>query len=107
MRLSPHLALPVSLIVVTLYSTQAKGQGYAVLPHQEVRVALLPSIVSDSKADADVLTASVATAVMDPEICCGRKSALEDQVGAIAQFSLKDLGAKLRGNIISTAEGPS
>ena len=97
MRLPSHLALSAALIVITIHSVNARGQGYAVLPHQEVRVAPLPSIVADSRADADVIAASVATAVMDPEICCGRKSALEDQVGSITRFSLKDLGAKLRG----------
>jgi len=95
--------LPVPLLAVLLtlaVSANAQdepAQGYVLHPHQEVKVAALPTIVADSKADADVLAASVAAVFADPELCCGRKSALEDQVGSISQLSLKELGAKIRG----------
>jgi hypothetical protein len=66
-------------------------------PNQEIRVSLLASTVAASKDDADVLLASVEVAVMDPAVCCGRKSALEDEAILAQQTSLKQLGEKLRG----------
>lgn len=99
MRLQSHLS--ISLLIIAVCGTnalaQSPTQGYVLHPHQEVQVASLPSIVADSTADTDVLAASLATAVMDPQICCGRKSALEDQVATISHSSLKELGQKIRG----------
>jgi len=93
--------LPASILLLTLISccsanAQTEGQSPpVVLLNQEVRVAALPSIVADSRSESDVMTASVAIAVMDAEICCGRRSALEDRTGSAR--SLKELGEKLRG----------
>jgi hypothetical protein len=42
------------------------------------------------------MMAALTIAVMDPDVCCGRNSALEDQA-ASAGTSLKELGEKLRG----------
>lgn len=101
MRLKFSLAVLASLLILIFCSPaangQTEGQSYVIHPDQEVQVASLPLIVADSSSDADLLTASVATAVMNPEICCGRKSALADQVGTVTRFSLEELGAKLRG----------
>jgi hypothetical protein len=101
MRLPCYLRFSVAPLVVAWCSANALAQtptqGYVLHPHQEVQVASLPSIVADSKADTDVLAASLATAVADPEVCCGRRSALEDQVAAVSHSSLKELGQKIRG----------
>lgn len=103
MRLPSRLSIPAALIVLVIFcSTNAHGQldgaeGYTFHPNQVVQVASLPSAVADSTADTDVLTASVASAVMDPDICCDRKSALVDQLGSVTTFSLPQLGEKLRG----------
>jgi hypothetical protein len=97
------LHLPVStLLLITISSCvsafgQAEGDTYVFHPNQEVRVASLPSVVAASKSESDVMVASVATAVMSPDVCCGRNSALEDQVGAAEGSSLKELGENLRG----------
>lgn len=53
-------------------------------------------MVATSKSESDVMLAALSVAVMDPDVCCGRKSALEDQA-ASAGTSLKELGEKLRG----------
>jgi len=76
---------------------QTESDGYVVHPYQEVRVASLPSTVADSTSESAVLAASVATAVMKPDVCCDRRSALEDQVASANKASLKELGEKLRG----------
>ena len=75
---------------------QDTSQGYVFHPNQEVRIRSFPTIVADSSADSDVVAASVASAVNSPDVCCGRNSALIDQVTSISGFSLKDLGRKLR-----------
>ena len=94
-----HLpALILLLILASFCCANAQTEGQSppvVLLNQQVQVAALPSIVADSKTESDVMTASVALAVMDAEICCGRRSALEDQTGS--SRSLKELGEKLRG----------
>lgn len=103
MRFQPHLPVAALLLVALFFCVNAHGQAdqgqspYVFRPNQEVRVASLPSLVAGSHDDDDVLTASVATAVMDPDICCDRKSALVDQVGSVTSFRLRELGEKLRG----------
>jgi len=101
MRLKSRLPLAVVLLVVlgvNAHGQLDQGQSpYVFHPNQEVRVASLPSVLADSTSDADVLAASVATAVMDRAICCDRNSALVDQLASITKFSLKELGEKVRG----------
>jgi hypothetical protein len=91
-----------TLLLIIFGCVSAQGQlegtdGYVFHPNQEVRVESLPSNVAASKSDCDVMAASLAIAVMDRAVCCGRKSALEDQAAAIEGTSLKALGEKLRG----------
>jgi len=103
MRLPSCLSIPAALIVIVIFcSVSAHGQldgaeGYTFHPNQVIQVASLPSVVADSTADADVLTASVASAVMDPDVCCDRKSALVDQLGSVTTSSLQAVGEELRG----------
>jgi len=73
------------------------GPSYVFHPNQEVRVAALPSAVAVSTSESAVLAASVATAVMERDVCCGPNSALEDQVASANKVSLRELGQKLRG----------
>ncbi len=81
----------------TAYGQQDTSPGYVFHPNQEARIQSFPTIVADSSADSDVLSASVASAVNSPDVCCGRNSALVDPLASISGFSLKDLGRKLRG----------
>jgi hypothetical protein len=92
--LLPALLLAISSCVNT--SAQDVSTAYVFHPDQEVRVVSLPSIVAASKSDSDVMVASLATAVMEQDVCCGRKSALEDLAPSDGK-SLKELGEKLRG----------
>jgi hypothetical protein len=72
-------------------------QPYVFLPNQEVGVVALPSVVADSKTETTVLMASLATALLEPDICCAPKSALENRISSAKGLPLKDLGEKLRG----------
>lgn len=86
------------LIVISCAAAFAQTESQSpplALMNQEVQIPALPDVIADSKSQSDVMTASVALAVMDSEICCGRRSALEDQTGS--SRSLKELGEKLRG----------
>jgi len=97
----PASTLPLLIIVgiaccVNAYG-QPEGSSYVLHPNQEVKVASLPSAVAASTSDSAVLAASLATALMEPEVCCGRNSALEDRIPSAKGLSLKELGEKLRG----------
>jgi hypothetical protein len=100
LRLISHLRISAVLLViffcVNAHAQQDQPPGYVVHPNQEVRIAV-PSVVAESTNDADVITASVAAAVLDGAVCCDRNSALVDQIGSITKFSLKELGEKLGG----------
>lgn len=71
--------------------------SYIIVPNQEVQVASLPSVIAASRSKSDVMEASVATAVIDPDVCCGRNSALVDRVESANGRSLMLLGEKVRG----------
>jgi hypothetical protein len=71
--------------------------AYVVHPNQEQEVTSLPAITAASSSDHAVLVASLATVMMQSEVCCDRDSALEAQIPAGGNSSLKDLGEKLRG----------
>jgi hypothetical protein len=102
-----QIKLPLSaltLLFITIVSccldanSQENGLGpYVFLPNQEVRVVALPSAVAASPSEADVLTANVATAMLERDVCCGRNSALEDRIPSAKGLSLRELGEKLRG----------
>ena len=66
-------------------------------PNTEVRIRNLPSITAKSKDPSDVLAAAVAIVLRDEDICCGKNSALEDDVQRADPKSLKDVAAKLQG----------
>jgi hypothetical protein len=97
LRVSTLLLVIVSCCVNAHTQQDVPGGWVLTRPNQEVRIVPLPAAVADSKSDSDVMVADVAIAVMDPDVCCGRKSALEDQAALAAGTSLKQLGEKLRG----------
>jgi hypothetical protein len=96
-----HLRVLTLLLILVSFGvntgSQTDGDSYVFHPNQEVRVAALPSVVAASTSESATLAASVATAVMERDVCCDRNSALEDQVASSGKLSLKDLGEKLRG----------
>jgi len=90
-----------SLLLVVCVCLGAVGQdiptGWVLThPNQQIRVAPLPSTTS-ATSPTDVLVASVEVTVMDPAVCCGKRSALEDEAALTEPTSLKELGQKLRG----------
>ena len=65
--------------------------------NKEVRIGDLPSLTSKSHDRSDVLAASVQVILRDQDVCCGKNSALEDDVQRADPKSLKDVAAKLQG----------
>ena len=80
---------------VCLSVSWAHGQVY--YPNTEVRIADLPSVTAKSKDASDVLAASLEIIFRDKEVCCGKDSALEDDVQRADPRSLKDVGNRLQG----------
>lgn len=73
----------------------AHAQTY--LPNQEVRIGDLPLLTAPSKDAPDVLATSMEIVFRDPQVCCGKKSALEGPVQSADPLSLKDVGNKFQG----------
>jgi hypothetical protein len=73
----------------------ASAQTYS--PNTEVRIGGLPSVTAKSKDASDVLAASLEIIFRDKDVCCGKNSALEDDVQRADPKSLKDVAAKLQG----------
>jgi len=98
------LRLPAStllLILIMSCGVNANGQddsnNCAFHPNEEARVESLPPALAASKNESAVLAASLAIAIMEPDVCCGRNSVLEDQVASATGLSLRQVGEKLRG----------
>jgi hypothetical protein len=83
------------LVLCCAVSCFAHGQTY--YPNTEVRVADLPSVTAKSKDASDVLAASLEIIFRDKEICCGKDSALQDEVQRADPRSLKDVATRLKG----------
>jgi hypothetical protein len=67
------------------------------LPNQEVRVENLRALKAPPQDRTGVLQASVDAILHDPDLCCGKDSALGDAVLAADPTSLKDVATKLDG----------
>ncbi len=78
-------------------SVSSVGQGLHYVSRQEVQVSGLPTATARSNDPLDILRASIETVVHNPEVCCGKDSALEDSVAQSDPKSLKDVAAKLQG----------
>jgi hypothetical protein len=76
-------------------SSVALAQEY--YPDKEVRIADLPSVTAKSSDASDVLAASLEIIFRDKPVCCGKDSALEDDIPTADPKSLKDMGNKLQG----------
>jgi len=92
---SPFLPLACLSLASLFICGVARGQLLNV--DQEINVRELPSLLAPSRHSADVLLTSLATIIHDPEVCCGKDSALEDSAQAADPKSLKDVAAKLDG----------
>jgi hypothetical protein len=93
---SSFLVVGSSAVFVSLaFCCFAHAQTY--YPNTEVRISDLPSVTAKSKDASDVLAASLEIILRDKDICCGKNSALEDDVQRADPKSLKDVAAKLQG----------
>jgi len=79
----------------SFFATCCVAQVYY-LDH-EVRISDLPSLTAKSRNASDVVAASVEIIFRDKKVCCGRDSALEDNVQAADPKSLQDVARKLQG----------
>jgi hypothetical protein len=65
--------------------------------HHEIRVSDMPALTAKPANAADVLLTSGELIFHDREVCCGKNSALEDDIRAADPTSLKDVSDKLQG----------
>jgi hypothetical protein len=93
--LGSKLPVLASVVVAQCLALCCFAQEY--YPNKEVRIADLPSVTAKSKDASDVLAASLEIILRDKNVCCGKNSALEDDVQRADPKSLKDVAAKLQG----------
>lgn len=102
-----RLCWVVLLCSVSIASSQEVPPPYPyVHPNQEIRISNLPALKSRSKDPSDVLLASLEIILHDPEICCGRDSALGDRAERADPRSIKDIISKLQGRHLLTDGRP-
>ena len=91
------LGASASFALLTLFVALCLAQAGTDVSIQEVRVSGLPVAVARSHDPSDVVQVSLATIFHDKSICCGKDSALGDDVPRANTLSLKDVAAKLQG----------
>lgn len=80
------------------HSQQDIPPAHVFHPNQVVAVPRLGGyVVSSSPNAAAILSAELETILHDPELCCGKDSALEDAVQTASPLSLKDVSSKIEG----------
>jgi hypothetical protein len=96
-RVGLSFPVPACLWLAGLFCLSGLVHGQMLNIDQEIEVHGLTSITSPSLHSSDVLITSLTAIVHDPEVCCGRDSALEDSVAKADPKSLQDVAAKLNG----------
>jgi hypothetical protein len=92
------LCATVCIIFASSFAlAQETPPGYVIHPNQEVRVGGLQLRTAQSRAPADVLVAALEAIAHDPELCCGKNSALGDAALSADPRTLKDVSSKLQG----------
>ena len=92
-RSAKAILATLPLFVICMSSTSAQeAPGYVVHPNREVRVADLSSPTSPS---ANAIAGDLEIILHNPAICCGKNSALENEV--TSPSSLQELSSKLQG----------
>ncbi len=74
-------------------------------PNQEIRVSNLPLLTAPSTNSSALLITALEIALHDKAVCCGKNSALEDDVLSNPS-SMKELSAKLQGRHFLSDGGP-
>jgi len=96
-RPTPRSLLLAAFILSFGFAAGFRVQGQVLNQDQEIHVHNLPTLKAHSQEPLDVLLASLETVFHDPEICCGKNSALGDSAQAADPKSLKDVAEKLQG----------
>ena len=79
------------------HSQQDAPPAHVFHPDQVVEVPNLRARLASSSDVTAILSAALETVIIDPELCCGKDSGLEDVVQSTSPLSLKDLSSKIRG----------
>jgi hypothetical protein len=87
----------ITFLVASCLEGTCLAQAGTYVSIQTERVSGLPVLVARSHDSADVLRTSLATILHDKSVCCGKDSALGDDVARADPLSLKDVAAKLQG----------
>lgn len=88
----------VLLLASCLGFSQDTGGGWRTYrPNEELRISVLPHLAARSRDLDDVLLTSLDIIFHDPEICCGKNSALQDRALAADPLSLEDLALRIQG----------
>jgi hypothetical protein len=96
LRCFPRVNL-LLLFIFAYFTLDHAAEGQQMYTDLEVRVSGLPSLMAKSHDLKDVLPTSLDTILHDPTICCGRDSALEDDVARADPRSLRDVASRLQG----------
>ena len=83
-------------LVVACLTVICLTQAGTYVSIQEVRVSGLPVLIAPSHQPMDVLRTSLATIILDKNICCVEESALRDSFERADPPSLKDAAEKLQ-----------
>lgn len=92
--------ISVVLILISSFAFTQETGTPVFLPNQTVRVADLSDLAAPSTSAAAVVRTSLEIILGDKSVCCGKNSALEDDVGYATQsnpISLKQLAEKMQG----------
>lgn len=92
-RLTPLLTSV--LFFIPAACTRVASQTY--YANNEIHVHDLPVLTARSHDRTDVLLASLDTILHNPDLCCGKDSALIDSASAADPRSLEDIAKKLDG----------
>src|ERR1700683_1604920 len=86
-----------SRVLVLSFAVSCFVHAQTYYPNTEIRIGDLPSLTAKSRDASDVLAASLEIIFRDKEVCCGKNSALEDDVQSADPKSLKDVATRLQG----------
>lgn len=79
------------------FSQDTGGNWRTYRPNEELRIPALPHLAARSRNLDDVLLTSLDIIFHDPDICCGKNSALQDRALAADPLSLQDVALRIQG----------
>jgi hypothetical protein len=85
------------LLIASSLACGQQTAGPTFLANQEIRVTGLPARAASSTDLSAVLSAALEMIFHDPDVCCGRNSALQAAALSTDTLSLTELAAKIEG----------